>query len=161
MHITVISDSHGNYRVLEQIILRCDNSDWFIHLGDGERDLDRFLTSYPQYSSKILHVCGNCDFSSLSQQEITLPVSPSHRIFATHGHRYDVKSGLEPLKNAARSEGCDIVLYGHTHVRDCKYEDGLYILNPGSITAPHDGLEPSFGSIDIAGEDVILNITPV
>lgn len=57
---------------------------------------------------------------------------------AVHGHKYGVKRSLETLKAAARKKGADILLYGHTHERFCSYEDGLYIMNPGSTSCPRD-----------------------
>ena len=37
----VFSDSHGDYDALERIMERhCENAELFIHLGDGERELE-------------------------------------------------------------------------------------------------------------------------
>lgn len=160
MRIIVISDTHGNYSALESVFSRNSDADWFFHLGDGERDLDRFLTENPAYTERAVHVCGNCDLCSLSPGFFILPV-PGHRIFASHGHIFGVKSGIERIKNAARQNECDIVLYGHTHVRLCRYEDGMYIMNPGSASCPHDGTKPSFGHIDISDAGVVMNIASV
>ena len=57
--------------------------------------------------------------------------------------------------------GCDILLFGHTHVRYNAYEDGIYILNPGSASAPHDGTKPSFGHIDISDAGIVMNIADI
>ena len=54
-------------------------------------------------------------------------------MYMTHGHLHGVKTGLERLLTAARNEGAQMVLYGHTHQADYHIEeDGLYVLNPGS-----------------------------
>jgi len=161
MRIIVISDSHGNYRALESVFLRNADAEWFIHLGDGERDLDTFLLSHPEYTGKVIHVCGNCDVGSLSEPFFVLPLPEGHKLFATHGHRYSVRENLGILKQNAVNLGCDIVLYGHTHIRYNKHEDGLYILNPGSCSSPHDGMKPSFGTIDISPAGVVVNIADV
>lgn len=160
MKIIVISDTHGCYRALESVFLRVPDADWYIHLGDGERDLDQFILSHSEYTEKVIHVAGNCDTGSLSPAFFVLPL-PGHTLFVSHGHHYGVKSGLDTIKNVAKGHGCDIVLYGHTHIRYNKYEDGVYIMNPGSAGSPHDGKRASFGLIDISDKGVLLNITDV
>lgn len=160
MRIIVISDTHGSFHALESVFLRNSDADWFFHLGDGERDLDSFLAENPQYTEKVIHVSGNCDIGSLSPGYFILPVG-EHRIFATHGNVFSVKSTLEHLKRTARENNCDIVLFGHTHIRFNGYEDGLYILNPGSAGCPQDGKAPSFGHIDISDAGVVINIAEV
>ena len=51
----VFSDSHGDYDVLERIMERHrENAELFIHLGDGERELEYLRYSYP--GTKILFV---------------------------------------------------------------------------------------------------------
>ncbi|HPY85977.1 metallophosphoesterase [Ruminococcus sp. XPD3002] len=161
MRIIVMSDTHGNYRALQSIITRNADADWFIHLGDGERDLDRFILANPEFTEKVIHVKGNCDENSLSPDFFVLPLPFGHRIFAAHGHRYFVRDSLLRIKQAAIDNECDIVLYGHTHVRYNKYEDGLYIMNPGSASAPYDSTKPSFGHIDISEAGVVTNIADV
>lgn len=161
MRIVVLSDSHGDYASLEKVILRNTDADWIFHLGDGERELDRFVLSNPVIAPKIIHVAGNCDYASLSHDVFVLPVINGHKILATHGHRYGVKSSVERLKMLASDHGCDIILYGHTHARDQRFEDGYYILNPGSCSCPRDGNVPSFGHIDISDAGVVLNIADV
>ena len=160
MRIIVMSDSHGNLSAVEDIILRSENADWYIHLGDGERDVDNFLLENPEYESKIIQVAGNCDWGSMRPTHTVLPVF-GHRIFITHGHTYAVKNTLDIITKNAKQENCDIVLFGHTHVRYEHYENGMYFLNPGSCSVPHDGKAPSFGSVDIFASGVITNITDV
>ncbi|MCM1507143.1 MAG: metallophosphoesterase [Ruminococcus flavefaciens] len=160
MRIIVISDTHGKYDAIETVFFRNADADWFIHLGDGERELDQFITSNPAFARKIIHVAGNCDYNSLSHDSFILPAAYCN-IFITHGHHYNVKSSLEPLKKTAIQNGCNIALYGHTHSRFMSYEDGLYIMNPGSASCPRDGKAPSFGHIDISVSGVVMNIAEV
>lgn len=160
MRIIVISDTHGNVNAIESVFLRNHDADLFIHLGDGERDLDSFLCGNPEYTDKTVHVCGNCDIGSLSPGFVVLPVF-GHKIFATHGHLFAVKNDLEIIKKNARLNCCDIILYGHTHTRFNKQEDGFYILNPGSACCPYDGTNPSFGHIDIFYSGIVTNIADV
>ncbi|MDE5583905.1 MAG: metallophosphoesterase [Ruminococcus sp.] len=160
MRIIVVSDSHGDYSAVEDVFLRNSDADWLFHLGDGERDVNQFVASYPTLASKVIHVAGNCDFNSFSHDVFTLPVM-ENKIFATHGHKYGVKSSLENLKKTARENGCNIVLYGHTHSSFTRCENGLYIMNPGSISCPYDGRPASFGHIDISPAGIVMNIANV
>lgn len=160
MRIVVISDTHGNYSALENILLRNANADWIIHLGDGERELDRFIMENPAFERKIISVAGNCDYHSMKHDDFIIPVAYC-KIFATHGHLYGVKNSLEKLKATAKENGCNIVLFGHTHSRFMHEEDGLYIMNPGSASCPRDSKPASFGNIDISLYGVVMNIADV
>lgn len=155
MKIIVMSDSHRSFFSLEKIFTGY-YADLYIHLGDGETELDRIAAQYPD--KQIVHVKGNCDLGSFSDSEAFLMPAENCKIYATHGHRYDVKYSLEPLKAKARSMGANIALYGHTHERFCAYEDGLYIMNPGSTSCPRDGGKPSFGIIDVSPSGIMTNI---
>ena len=132
----------------------------FIHLGDGEEDVDTLITRYPDVASRFVHVCGNCDFGSLSPKVYIMPVG-GHKIYASHGHMQNVKYTYENIKKIAAANGCDIILFGHTHNRYLHYENGIYIMNPGSASIPHDGTKPSFGCIDISDAGILTNITDI
>ncbi|MBQ8348800.1 MAG: metallophosphoesterase [Ruminococcus sp.] len=160
MQIIVMSDSHGNYSALEKVILNHTEADWIIHLGDGERELDNFCSAHPVIAPKIVRVAGNCDYFSIQPDQFILPAL-DHKIFAAHGHKYGVNFSLENLKKTAQAQSCDIILYGHTHVRCNKFEDGLYIMNPGSASIPRDGNKPSFGLIDISEKGILMNIAEI
>ena len=46
---------------------------------------------------------------------------------------FGVKQSTERLINVGRQNGCDIVLFGHTHKQLTTVEGGMLVLNPGSI----------------------------
>lgn len=157
MRIIVMSDSHRNYPAVEKIVNLNHDADMFIHLGDGEEDVNNVIRKYPELAEKFIHVSGNCDFGSFSPNIFILPVG-EHKLYATHGHLQGVNYSLENLKQIAADNGCDIILYGHTHARFMSYEDGTYIMNPGSASCPRDGNRPSFGCIDITDAGIVTNI---
>lgn len=76
------------------------------------------------------------------------------RFFFTHSHLYDAKLGLYQLVCAARERKADLLLFGHTHQPLTDYDDGLYILNPGSLS----GSGGTYGTVDITPAGVVLNI---
>lgn len=159
MKIIVFSDSHGYSINLDKVIKMHQDANMFIHLGDGEIEFQNLVTMYPHL--KMYHVAGNCDYNSLHPNELILNADFNIKIFATHGHRYYVKYSLEAIKSSAIENGCQIALFGHTHERFNSYEDGLYIMNPGSISCPRDTNKPSYGIIDISKAGIITNIVDV
>lgn len=144
--IIVISDTHGRFHALHDIVERYkEEAACFIHLGDGEREIDDIRMLYPKL--KFYAVRGNCDFSSQEPTLSELNIG-GKRILYAHGHLHSVKSSLQPLIKTARNIDADILLYGHTHRGHVAYEDGLYIMNPGSPVQPRDS-KASYGVIDI------------
>jgi uncharacterized protein len=157
MRIVVISDTHGDLSDFELAINQQPRADLFIHLGDCERDVDDVKSVYPD--KQFVVVSGNCDFGTITPPEDETVVC-GKRIFYTHGHTYNVKYGYTSVVDEARRRRADILLFGHTHLPFSSYENGLYIMNPGSIGHPAQG-GPSYGIIDITGAGVVLNIVEV
>lgn len=149
MRIIVLSDTHGSYSRLHTVVMNNHNADAFIHLGDGEEEYLTLLENFPRIASKFHYVKGNCDWGSSAPAFKVIDIAPGHRIFAAHGDRYAVKYDMGTLLTTAKEYGCDIALYGHTHVRHCAYIDGIHVMNPGSAARPRDGQLPSYGFIDI------------
>ncbi len=151
LRILVVSDAHGRVTPIEEAIERT-NADVIMFLGDGLKEIEDLDLFYPD---KTFHfVCGNCDFSSNEPATKFITIC-GKKIMMTHGHVYNVKYTLETLKSAARQNGVDIVLFGHTHNPLSVYEDGLYILNPGSIGMG----EQTYGVIDFASNGVMTFFT--
>lgn len=158
MRIVVFSDTHNNYSVMEDIVERNKEANMFVFLGDGEREFENLEILYPNI--KFRHVSGNCDYCSITPKIIIFEAY-NMKILATHGDSYGVKWSLETLKKLALAEDCKVVLFGHTHVRYEKYEDGIYFLNPGSASIPRDGNKPSYGFVDITSQGIITNIVNI
>ena len=69
-----------------------------------------------------------------------------------------MKYSLDRLKKLAIENNADIIAFGHTHVRYTNYENGLYVINPGSASCPRDGKSPSYAFIDITDAGIATNI---
>lgn len=155
MRIVVLSDTHRDFFTALEIVKRhLMNADVFIHLGDGLKEWDDIRALYPD--KKMLAVRGNCDFASDEPASAILACEGGHKIFYTHRHLYNVKSTPDNLMQAARENGCDIVLHGHTHTAARYYEDGLYLLCPGSPSSPKDS-KAGYGIVDITTAGIVLN----
>lgn len=141
MKILIVSDTHKSHRNLEKVIERTEEIDMLIHLGDveGGEDYIEALVDCPVHI-----VSGNNDFFSDLPREKEFDILGKH-IFMTHGHYYYVSMNEERLKEEAKNRGADIVMYGHTHRPSYVCEDGLIILNPGSIAYPRQiGRKPTY-----------------
>ena len=156
MKLIVMSDSHGDYKTVLQIVEKYKDDDvMFLHLGDGDAEFNYIMDKkYPELAHKI--VCGNCDCSYTLKDEEIFTVE-GKKIFMTHGHRYDVKTDLNCLFFAGREENADIVLYGHTHCPKIDYQDGMYIINPGSIHMGYFG-SGTYATIEVRKDGILPNI---
>ncbi len=151
LKIIVLSDIHGDlYRARKALSMQ-RSAEVVIFCGDGWRDIEELKLENPEKT--FLTVCGNCDWSCSypPTDHITLE---GKSIYFTHGHLFHVKYGEYEIKQWARENKADILLFGHTHYAENKYEDGLYIMNPGSCS----GYGASFGTIEIKDGYVLTNI---
>ena len=155
MKILIVSDTHrqnGNYfKVVEQ-----QRPDLVIHCGDVEGCED-ILTESAGCPVRI--VPGNNDFFSMLDREREIEIV-GHKILLTHGHYYGVSMGPEGLADEARSRGCDMAMFGHTHKPFLGEIGGVMVLNPGSLSYPRqEGRRPSYMIMTVEeGKDVRFQI---
>ena len=157
MRIAVISDSHRRYSVVERIIRAQKDVKHIFFLGDGISDIEDLQYEYTDRNFYI--VSGNCDLVS-SYPYSSIEKIGDVGIFYTHGHTYGVKGGTRSLVNAAKERNCKIALYGHTHIPHISYEDGIYVVNPGSCGNSRQG-PPSYAVIDIEENGIMPIIITV
>ena len=130
--ILVISDSHGQYLYLEKLQKQLPKPDYIIHLGDVARDQDYIGALF---GCAVDMVAGNNDFFTELPGEFTIREG-KHVIWLTHGHGYSVNSGTDRLIRRAKALGADTVMFGHTHRPFVDFKDGVWLINPGSISLP-------------------------
>lgn len=157
MRIIVISDSHKNTRCIEKILDAQPDAKYVFFLGDNASDIEDFEFLYPD--KRFFAVSGNCDYFS-TLPTIGVEVVGGVKILYTHGHTLGVKYGTERLTEAARNSGCKLALYGHTHVSKILYDDGLFVVNPGSCSSPREG-RPSYAVVDITEKGIMPIIVEV
>lgn len=151
MRAIVLSDSHNDTSSCERAINASGKLDLIIHLGDIARDVD-YLEAY-YYPIKVVSVLGNNDFLRDGVYEKVIEFD-SHKIFICHGHTLSVSSTTKRLEEAARRNGCEAALFGHTHRSVLKRsEDGILILNPGSVSRPR-GCKESFAILETDGKEL-------
>ncbi len=131
--ILIVSDSHGRCNYLEHAYQRVKPVDMLIHLGDLEGD-EEYIQAL--VDCETVMVSGNNDYFSGLPRECMIDIGGYH-VMLTHGHRYGVNYGTETIKQIARENGANIVMFGHTHrpLIDLK-DSSIWAVNPGSITQP-------------------------
>ena len=147
MRILVLSDSHRHNFNLFTAIEEEPTAEVVYFLGDGANEFEEARLIYGAEKA-FIGVRGNCDYAcSLPDRDIRTICDK--KIMATHGYVQQVKFGLMDLQLEAVSEKCDIVLFGHTHMPESIYKDGIYYFNPGSLK------EGCYGVIDITENGII------
>ena len=132
MKILVVSDTHGRDRELEKAVEREAPFDRLIHCGDVEgREI--FIEALADCPCCI--VAGNNDFFCDLPREQEIMVG-GKKALVTHGHYYGVSIDLSGIADEARSRGCEIAFFGHTHKPVIAQKDGVLVINPGSLSYP-------------------------
>ena len=135
MLVGVISDTHRNEYMIRAAMSFLKDSDIIIHLGDNTEDVNQMSKLYKK---RIIFVKGNCDMSTRIPHEIVETIE-GKKFLITHGHMYDVKGGYQRLMYKALEIGADIALFGHTHAPEIIYEEGVWLINPGSAALSRRG----------------------
>ncbi len=140
MKIIVVSDSHGSYVELGNIVNNERDADIFLHLGDYE---------LPDYMmERFLCVKGNNDYGTNFPLTRDIDVK-GIKIHLEHGH---LPSFLFSPNEYVKKINCDIFLFGHTHQKLATKINNILVFNPGSLTRPRDGEDGSYLIIKIDEE---------
>lgn len=107
-----------------------DTDEW-IHCGDSE-----FMEDYPLWQH-YKTVLGNMDITNKYELSRIEQVG-NFKYLLVHGHKHGVKTSFHQLIGLAQAEDIKLVFYGHTHIPKVEKEEGIFFINPGSITQPRD-----------------------
>lgn len=183
MKIGVMSDTHGSLLYFEKALDTLSECDVILHGGDvlyhGPRNdipkgyNPKGLIEKLNSLNNILIARGNCD-ADVDQMVINHPIQSPYvmsqfgevRIVMTHGYTDSKEDTIKKAKNM----GADILILGHTHVKELYCDENLVILNPGSTSIPkdkthsvaiidleqtEDELDMDFNLIDINTKEII------
>lgn len=115
-------------------------ADHVIHCGD-------FCTSVealPDVSMTVVQ--GNCDWEDVPKEAVW--EAAGLRIYVTHGHRYQVKTSLLPIRYRAEEVDAHIACFGHSHIPVCEQANGRLFINPGSIAYPRGFRVPTYAVLE-------------
>ncbi len=91
---------------------------------------------------KLIVIKGNCDsqvdtlISEFDFVDNSVLVSGDKTVFCTHGHIYN--------QNSMPKTKFDVIIYGHFHTGFIKEENGVIIVNAGSVSLPKDNTKNSY-----------------
>ena len=141
MKILVVSDTHGYNEKMYEVIRKEAPFEMLIHCGDIEGEYDRLRR---RTDCRLIVVAGNNDYDP-DMDRVTITEIGNYRALITHGHRYHLYSGYDPLFYLAAENHADYVFFGHTHVPVIHEEGPVTLINPGSLTYPRQhGRRPSY-----------------
>ena len=156
MKLMIASDLHGSAYYVEKLIARFheEQPERLLLLGDLlyhgprndlPRDYDTKKTAalLNALSPAPLCIRGNCD-GEVDQMMLNFPIladfaacfADGRTLYLTHGHHRE--------EAAACVKSGDIVLYGHTHIPAAEKENGVWFVNPGSVSIPKGGSTASY-----------------
>ena len=178
MKIGVMSDTHGSLTYFEKALDVLSDCDVLIHGGDilyhGPRNdipegyNPKGLISKINSLDNIIIARGNCD-ADVDQMVINHPIQSPYvmsqfgetRIVTTHGYT----DSKEDTINKAKSMGADILILGHTHVKELYLDENLVVTSipkDGThsvaiidIIQSEDEIDMNFNLIDINTKNII------
>lgn len=146
MKVLIVSDTHGRDHYLLKTIERVSPIDMLIHLGDIEGGEEYIKAATPCPAEFI---SGNNDFYNGFPREKIIQIG-KYNVMLTHGHNYGVNFSLGGIKEGAKHNHADIVMFGHTHIPLIDLSDSIWVINPGSLALPRQhGRIPTFIIMDI------------
>ncbi len=149
MKLMFASDIHGSSKCCEKMLERYskENAEKLILLGDllyhGPRNgvfegysPNGVIEMLNEAKSELICVKGNCD-TEVDQMVLDFPIMSeyltfwldNHMTICTHGHVHT------PQNLPSLTKG-SVYISGHTHIYKASYENGLYLINTGSVTLP-------------------------
>lgn len=153
----IASDLHGSAHYCRLLLERLEEeqADRLIFLGDllyhgprndlpAEYDTKAVTKLLNGVKDKLLCVKGNCD-SEVDQMVLEFPMLAEYAVlpvgerlcYLTHGHNY----GPDNLPPMAKG---DILISGHIHIPVCREQEGVMLLNPGSVSLPKEQTPHSY-----------------
>lgn len=148
--VGVFSDSHGDEKALCELMEKMGYVDAVCFLGDVSRDamfLSDLCSAMP-HRPAFYGVKGNNDLASMLPDSAVADLG-GKRAYMTHGHLM-----TSPLSLAYRAleNGCQIAMFGHTHIPFYSYEQGVLLVNPGSAGNYCRGGSARASVLEITGE---------
>jgi putative phosphoesterase len=148
--IGLISDTHIPSRanlLPKEIFTIFQNVDYIIHAGDI---VELSVIDELEQVAPVLAVHGNMDQPEVKN---ALPTLNTLKILDKKigvMHDPDILSGMNHMRELIKTNNLDVLIYGHTHNANIKWEEKTLYINPGSPTSPSSLLnKPSVAILKI------------
>lgn len=151
MKLLILSDSHRHCDSM-RLAVQEEAPSAVIHLGDHDADALQLREEFPNL--QIYSLSGNCDRMFPVGVDTLCHDFAGVRVFAAHGHQYNVKYGIFRFYMAAAEQDARVALFGHTHAPYCEEYNGIWLLNPGACGE----IAPSYGVVCIDGDTLSCEI---
>ena len=158
--IGVISDTHVPTRarsIPPEVFKIFENASYIIHAGDfiqlsAVEELERI--------APVVGVQGNMDPAAVREKypKVNTLEVLGWKMGVVHDGIPILRSGR--LKELAKREDFDVLVFGHSHRSSVREEDGVLYVNPGSPTQPLFS-EASVGVLKVSKKKVEADILPL
>ena len=134
--VGLISDTHIPVRardIPKKVFEVFDKVDFIVHAGDL---VEMSVIDNLEQLAPVLAVCGNMDGPEIRGK---LPKMNSVKVFDWKigvTHNPEALFGIRKMREIAKKNGFDVLVYGHTHNSGIKWEENTLFINPGSPTNP-------------------------
>ncbi len=160
--IGLISDTHipSRARTLpKEIFTIFQNVDYIIHAGDI---VELSVIDELEQIAPVLAVHGNMDHPDV---KAALPQLNTLKILDKKIgviHDPNVLFGMEHMRKLAKTNSFNVLIYGHTHNANIKWEENTLYINPGSPTSPSSLLnKPSVALLKITKDKITPEIVHI
>jgi putative phosphoesterase len=161
--VGLISDTHVPVRAREvpkQVFAVFDKVDYIIHAGDL---VDMAVIDELEQLAPVLAVYGNMDGPEVQGK---LSRTNSVKIFNWKiGVTHDPGAlfGMKKMRETATKNGFDVLVYGHTHSANTRWDGKTMFINPGSPTNPIPPFitKPTVALLKITQEKIMPEIVQI
>ena len=157
--VGLISDTHVPLRAIalpKEVFAIFENVDFIIHAGDL---VELSVIDELEQIAPVLAVHGNMD---TPETKNILPNLNSLKVLDRKIgviHNPGLAYGMEQMCELTKTHGFNVLVYGHTHNANIKWEENILYVNPGSPTSPSSLLnKPSVALLKITKDSIIPEI---
>ena len=161
--IGLVSDTHIPVRAREipkQVFRIFDNVDFIIHAGDL---VQLAVIDELEQLAPVLVVYGNMDGPEIRGK---LPKMNAFKIFDWKigvTHNPSALFGMRKMREIARMHDFNVLVYGHTHSANVRWNGNTLFINPGSPTNPiHPFMtKPTVGLLRVSKDKIEPEIVQI
>lgn len=160
--VGLISDTHVPKRahcIPQRVLEIFQNVNYIIHAGDL---VELAVVDELETLAPVLAVHGNMDGMDING---ALPRLNSMKVFDWKIgviHDPDIAFGFNKARELVKEHGFNVLVYGHTHVADIRWEGKTLYINPGSATVPASPLgKTSVGILKITKDSIMPDIIEI
>jgi len=161
--VGLISDTHVPVRakqIPKEVFKVFENVDYIVHAGDL---VELSVIDELEQIAPVLVVYGNMDGPEIRGK---LSKMNSFRIFKWKigvTHNPGAHFGTGRIRELAKTNSFDVLVYGHTHSPNIKWEGNILLINPGSPTDPAPSFlgKPSVALLKVTGDRIVPEIIQI